>query len=138
MTALESNKVVVRRFVEELWTRGDFTHIDEIVAPDFVMHDPTGAGSLTGPAAIREEFETERSAYPGGHFQLDEIIAEGDLVACRTTYTVPPAPSGDGRPTPNRKSALRGMNFFRVSKGRISEEWWVYDSSERWWVSGTP
>jgi predicted SnoaL-like aldol condensation-catalyzing enzyme len=127
----EASKVVVRRFIEELWNRGDFNRIDQIVAPNFVMHDPTGAGSLTGPAAIRKEFETERSNYPGGHFQLDEMIAEGDLVACRTTYRVlSKTPAGPDR-DPARKSTLRGMNFFRVSKGRITEEWWVYDPSER-------
>jgi predicted ester cyclase len=138
MSGSESSKKAVVRFVEELWNRGDFSRIDEIVAPSFIMHDPTGAGAFRGPAAVQEEFKTERSAYPGGHFQLDEIIAEGEFVACRTTYTIPVAAPAEGGPPPTQRTTLRGMNFFRVSEGRIVEEWWVYDSAEKWWTSGSP
>ncbi len=134
MPGQETNKAVVRRFLDELWNRGDFRRIDEIVAPNFVMRDPTGGGSLKGPAAVKKEFETERSNYSGGHFQLDEIIAEGDPVACRTTYRVlSTTPEGTYR-DPTRKSTLREMNFFRGSQGRITEECWVYDPAERWSV----
>jgi len=132
----ESNKSVVRRFVEELWNRGDLSAVEEIVAPDFVMHDALGAGSLRGPAGVRKEFEVERSIMPDQHFELHEIIAEGNLVACRTTLTGTPANSGGATPGVPRKASLRGMNFFHVSNDKITDEWWVYDSSERWWAPG--
>ncbi|MGA7860311.1 MAG: ester cyclase [Thermoplasmata archaeon] len=130
----ESNRTVVRRFIEELWNRGDLSRIDEIVAPNFVMHDAPGAGTLTGSAGVRKEFEVERSLYPDEHFQLEEMIAEGDLVACRTTLTGTPPNQGGAHSASARKVTLRGMNFFRLSDGKITDEWWVYDSSEKWWV----
>jgi len=136
MSVSESNKAVVRRFVEEIYNSGDLTHVAEIVAPNFTMHDAPGAGSLTGPEAVRKEFEAERSVYPDQHFQLHEIVAEGDLVACRTTLTGTPPNQGGAPSDGARKVALRGMNFFRLSGGRITDEWWVYDSSEKWWVPG--
>jgi steroid delta-isomerase-like uncharacterized protein len=133
----ESNKTVVRRFVEELWNRGDLSGVEEIVAPNFVMHDALGSGSLKGPAGVRKEFEVERAMMPDQHFELHEIIAEGDLVACRATLTgTPPSTAGAASGVP-RKVSLRGMNFFHLSSGRITDEWWVYDSSERWWAPGS-
>ena len=137
MPSTELNRAVVRRFIEELWNRGDLSHVEELVAPDFVMHDAPGAGSLKGPAGVRKEFEVERSLYPDEHFGLEAMIAEGDLVACKATLTgTPPNPAGTHSAS-TRKVALRGMNFFRLSGGRITDEWWVYDSSEKWWVPGS-
>src|SRR5262245_63255741 len=38
--SIEHNKAVARRWSEELWTRGNLAVADEIVAPDYVRHDP--------------------------------------------------------------------------------------------------
>jgi len=58
------------------------------------------------------------------------------MVACRTTLTGTPPSQGGEHSTSARKVALRGMNFFRLRDGKITDEWWVYDSSEKWWVPG--
>ena len=39
---LEANKEIARRYLEEIWNNGDMTVADEIIAEDFVNHNPFG------------------------------------------------------------------------------------------------
>jgi hypothetical protein len=41
--AQENNKALVRRFVEEVYNRGNLDAVDELLAPDYVDHtEPSG------------------------------------------------------------------------------------------------
>ena len=47
----EANKEAVRRYMDELWSQGDLSVADQVVAEDFVSHrDPR---PLAGPWTIR-------------------------------------------------------------------------------------
>ena len=41
------NKANERRFVEEIWNKGNFTVLNDLVAPDYVDHD--SSNSIGGP-----------------------------------------------------------------------------------------
>ena len=64
----EDNKVLIRRFVEEI-NRGNVDIVDEVFAPDFkeiaLWPDPrvpSSMGTTTGTLAIKEAFPTGRAA----------------------------------------------------------------------------
>jgi len=46
---IEHNKMVAQRWSEELWGQGNLTVADEIVAPDYVRHDPGDPFPARGP-----------------------------------------------------------------------------------------
>jgi predicted SnoaL-like aldol condensation-catalyzing enzyme len=127
MSTLEANKTIVRRFVEEVWGQWDLNHIDELVAFNFVMHDNPYPEPLPGPNGVRKAITAEKAAFPGATFEVEDMIAEGDKVACCTSETF-----SEG----GKRTTLRGMNIFRILDGKITEEWWVYDPSEKWWLHG--
>src|SRR3712207_6515762 len=54
----EENKTIVRRFIEEFYNRGNLDIADELVAPNFVVHDAvTGveAGIEDNKRRVRSE-----------------------------------------------------------------------------------
>jgi predicted ester cyclase len=83
MSSAENNKVVVRRFIEEFYNRGNMDVADELLAPDFVSRD-----TLTGEEASIEGYKreiAEQAAVSSDlHFSIEEQIAEGDKVVTRT------------------------------------------------------
>jgi predicted ester cyclase len=69
-----------------------------------------------------------RSAFPDLHVEIEEQLAEGDLVATRWTATG--THEGDLMgiaPTGNRVT-LPGMEIVRFSGGKLAEGWEGYDS----------
>ena len=84
--AAEENKALFRRAYEELWNRGNLSVADELIAPDFINH-AASAGSNRGPESMRWLAAMLRSAFPDLHFTIEELVAEGDIVAGRLTMS---------------------------------------------------
>lgn len=43
----EKNKAILRREMEEVWNKGNFAVVDELIANNFVLHD------LSQPAEVK-------------------------------------------------------------------------------------
>lgn len=83
-----ANKELVRRHVEELWSRRDLAVAEDLLAEDYLEHAvaPFGQaepGRVNGPAAMRETAEWLLAQFPDLHMQIETIVAEGDTVAVR-------------------------------------------------------
>ena len=57
----EDNKTLAQRWLDEVWNKGDLNLIDELIATDYVLHDPTRPG-LKGRAGIKESIKGFRLA----------------------------------------------------------------------------
>jgi steroid delta-isomerase-like uncharacterized protein len=124
----EENKALVRRFIEEVWNKGNLDVIDELVAENHVDHDPAQAGSPGGRQGVRAFVEMYRSAYPDTHLDIGEVIAEGDLVAM--TWSATGTHQGElmGIAPTGRSVTVTGIGVDRISGGQIVESWANYDS----------
>ena len=125
----QQNTMLVRRAVEEVWNRGNFAIVDELVASDLVIHSPTPGDEIHGPAGVKQFYATLRAAFPDIHFTIEDQIAEGDRVVTRwtahATHTAeyqgipPPASSLDWRASTSTVSwAARSWNA-----GRLRTSW---------------
>lgn len=81
-TTAEANKRIVRRLFEDGINRGRFELVDELVSPSFV-----GATGERGPSAFSKAVAGLRSAFPDIHYTLEDVIAEGNRVVVRWTWT---------------------------------------------------
>src|SRR5262245_11025343 len=50
---VEANKKTARRWSEELWSQGNLTIADEIVAADYERHDPGDPFPARGPEGVK-------------------------------------------------------------------------------------
>jgi len=80
----EENKRLVQRFYEEI-DKGNLDVIDELVAADYVDHNPPPFPGLPpGREGVRQAFKIFWEATPG-HHNIEDQIAEGDKVVTRLT-----------------------------------------------------
>lgn len=121
------NADLVRRFYDEVANDGRFEVIDEVFAPDFVLHAAPGSARPAGPAAVRQGVEALRGAFAGLRFDVEDVVAEGDRVAARWTMTGRHVGDAFGNPPTGRDVSQSGMVFYRVAGGRLAEQWILVD-----------
>ena len=127
MTTVERNKALARRWSEELWSRGNLPVADEIVAADYVRHDPGDPFPAHGPEDVKRIVTMLRSMLPDFHIDVEAIIAEGDMVVSRYTATATDTRGYMGQPPTGKAIRTTAMQMFRVANGKIVESWAVRD-----------
>ncbi len=123
MGSSEENKATVRSCFENA-SQGNFDALDEIVAPDYVVHPE----EARGPDGLKEMVERYRTALSGLRVTIDQQFTEGDHVATR--FTVRGTHDGDlrGAPPTGKDVAFTGITISRCQDGRIVEEWEITDT----------
>ena len=79
----EQNKALVRRFVDEIFVKGNSEAVDELLADDFVGHTWPGTGD--GKADLKSAIERVSAGLSDPKFTIEDMIAEDDRVAVRLT-----------------------------------------------------
>jgi steroid delta-isomerase-like uncharacterized protein len=118
------HKALLRRWFDEVWTKGRAEAIDEMLASDAVVH---GLGSDMRPASFKAFHSAYRNAFPEITIQIDDIVAEGNMVAARWSGTGTHQGDGLGFPATGRTVHFTGMIFVRVERGKLVEGWNNFD-----------
>jgi len=113
----EQNKSVARRVYDEGLNQGIFT---VPYTTDFIGH--AGNGTFTREAGLSEA-KGWRQAFPDLKMNIDQILAEKDLVAVRWTATGTNTGTGNGLPATGKSVKVTGQATFRFVDGKIAEEW---------------
>jgi steroid delta-isomerase-like uncharacterized protein len=115
----EDNKAAVRRFYEEVINGTNLQLIEEMLTPDAMDHT---FGSQ-GVEASKQFFSMLQRAFPDLRVEVDDVIAEGELVAARVTYSGTHQGEFVGIPATGRQARTSGVDFFRMQDGRQAEHW---------------
>lgn len=83
--SIEANKSLARRYTLELWSKGNLAVADEIIAPNYTVHDPGTPGRQGGPEGDKQTVSLYRSVFPDLHFIVEDLVSEGDKVVIRWT-----------------------------------------------------
>jgi predicted ester cyclase len=131
MTADQLKALTLEGF-ERMFNQGDLDYVDQALASGAVDHqEPDGTDFA---AHLKEVITTLRTAFPDLHFEVHEILADGDIVACRSTMTgTHQGPLNIG---PMAALAVTGarievphMHFFRYdATGRVTDLWHVWNT----------
>jgi predicted ester cyclase len=123
MMSLE-NKSVVRQFFQRL--ERDLRIPDELLGPGFIYHVP-GAPPIDVDA-IHERAAAFVAAFSDAKRVEDALIAEGDLVAFRSTLEMTHTGEFMGTVGTGERISVVEMGFFRIANGKIAEMWGLLDT----------
>jgi predicted ester cyclase len=126
MSTTEENKAQFRRAYEEVLNQGDVSLVDELIAPEFLNH-AAPPETNRGPESMRWLAAMLRSAFPDLHFTIEELVAEGDIVAGRLTMSGTHEGPLTGMPPTGRAVRQDHMHFVRYRDGKAVEHWGVRD-----------
>ena len=119
----EQNKAIVRQMVEEIFNRGNISRLDEFMAPDFVEHEELPPGM-----DVKQMTMMLRSAFPDFKATIDDLIAEGDKVVIRQTWSGTQKGEFMGVPPTGKSVSFGVIDIIRVAGGKFVEHWGQMDS----------
>jgi len=110
----EENKAIARRWSEELWSKGELAIADEIVAPNYVRHDPGDPFEVEGPEGVKRLVGGARALMPDLYITIDDVIAEGDKVVSRYTGTGTVTGEFMGRAFTEKQNGIRPNHHMKI------------------------
>jgi steroid delta-isomerase-like uncharacterized protein len=117
----ENNKALARRVNEEGLNRQNPALVDELCAPNFVIHN--ASRTIQGLQAYKQFLSKFFTAFPDAHFTIEDLIAEGDTVAVRRTFRGTHTSSLMGIPATGRQVTISEMAILRGADGKFVEAW---------------
>ncbi|QSQ19809.1 ester cyclase [Pyxidicoccus parkwayensis] len=126
------SKAHARRFyavLEEAIHTGNVALLDDVTRVDVIDHNPD-PDMKPGREGIKEAFGGLRAALPDARFVIEDIVAEGDRVACRvTTRATHRGPFMGFAPT-GRAISYTVIDILRFSEdGKLIERWGLVDEA---------
>jgi steroid delta-isomerase-like uncharacterized protein len=116
----QDNAAIVRRFADEVITRGEIERAGEFAWEDVVEQVPL-PGQGPGLDGLKDILRAMRAGFPDLAFTIEEQISEGDKVASRFTWTGTHRGAFLGIPATGRPVRVWGMVIDRLMDGRIKE-----------------
>lgn len=126
MSSIESNKLVVRDFIERVYTQLDPLAVDELIADDFVDH--AWPAPDNGTAKLRASTGRMAQALDRISFTVEDLIGEDDRVVARVTARARQVGEFMGLPPSNRSYEIGEIHIFRLRDGAIAEHWHELDA----------
>jgi steroid delta-isomerase-like uncharacterized protein len=121
------NIAITRRFIEEVWNKGNLDVIGELVADNHVAHDPL-AGDVQGASGLKQMVKGYRDAFPDVTFTIEDIGMVGDRVFLRWTARGTHSGPLMGIPPTNKKGEIRGISIDRFAGGKMVEHYESFDT----------
>jgi steroid delta-isomerase-like uncharacterized protein len=112
------NEEIVRSIFEVGVNAAKPELIERAIAPDFV-----GARGERGPAGFAAPLNELRAAFPDIRYNLEDVVAAGDRVALRWTWTGTHRGAFRGSAATEKRFSSTGMAFFQLRDGRIVRAW---------------
>ena len=121
----EKNKALIKRAYADIVNKRNYALIDSFYAPNTIDHSAF-ENQKQGREGFRKAVSEFLDMFSVLEVTMQDIIAEGDLVATRETWKVTVA---------SDKKALNGetMHIFKIQDGLITDEW-----SKGWEWLGPP
>ncbi len=125
----EQNKALVRQMVEEIFNQGSIDRADDFLAPDFAEREEVPPGLADGREGVKQLTMMWRRAFPDLKATVEDIVAEGDKVVIRQTWTGTHTGSDFmGVPPTGKRVSVGVIDIIRIAGGKLVEHWGLMDS----------
>lgn len=119
--SLDENKLLIRRFFNDVLNAGNYDAVAQYIAEDYIDHN--ASENPQGVEGYQQHMAAVLHTYGDFHVTLQFQVAEDDLVV---SYIVATGIHQNGwlglQPT-GRVVTMTGINIDRVKNGKIVEHW---------------
>gem|GEM_PF-455633 len=125
----EKNKIITLRLLQDLWNGRDLKTADELVSPNFILHDVSLVGDVIGIEPYKGFAVLWTSAFPDLHFKFEDMAAEGEFVGIRFTATGTHQDTLMGIPATGLPVQIKVLSVWRFESNRAQEQWLQFDGA---------
>ena len=122
----DTNKAIARRIWEEIFPAMDVAALAEVSDPD-VVHHGARPDEPRGLEGVTQTMLWLGSVFSDQRWEVQQVIAEGDLVALTATHHARHTGEMMGIAPTGREVAYDYIHVFRLRDGKIVEHWGQHD-----------
>jgi steroid delta-isomerase-like uncharacterized protein len=119
----ETDKAIVRRYLEECWGRGNLAVMDEVMAEDATFMMGHSKKETRGREGVKQLVSGLRKIIPDLWLSIEEEVAEDGVVVAR--WTSGGTQKGEWRagvPPTMKKVQWTGISIYHLKGGKIIHE----------------
>lgn len=131
--SVEANKQTVVAYVDA-FNRGDMDELRALFTDDALVYGVLGWGGMDQVVPIWREIKAAFDL----QLTVDEMIAEGDIVAVRYTERGTSQGSFRGGPVTGKSFEVIAMEWFQMKDGKIHRRWGARDNASQMRQMGLP
>ncbi|MET0967156.1 MAG: ester cyclase [Nakamurella sp.] len=125
---IERRKADACRVLEEIFPAVDDAALAATVSSTFINHEAP-PGTPPGPASVSYFMHLLDRAFSDQKWTIQQVMADGDLVAVRSTHSGRHTGDFFGLPATGRTFSYRQMHMLRYVDGKAQEHWAVRDDA---------
>lgn len=127
MVMSDSNELLIRRYFKEVWNAGKIEVLDEIIAPDYINHNPGMPNPIPGPEGLKPIVAGIRKAFPDLKYVIKNMVVTDDQVAVNTIMHGTHKGDFFGLAPTNKVIKVGQMQIERIVNNKIVEHWRITD-----------
>ena len=117
----EAKKAIVHRYFSEIMSQGNLAIINELMTEDFIIRISSLHEPFRGHEGMKQFVSGLRTAFPDITFKVENLIAEGDKIACHFTSISTHQAEFAGIPATGKEVKDQGSDIFSFANGKIAE-----------------
>jgi predicted ester cyclase len=117
----QTNKQIVASIFSEGINKNNSAVINALIHPEYENHGMPG--TAPGVEGFRQVVSTFLNAFPDMSVTVQDVVAEGDMVATRGYFDGTHAGELMGIPATGRKVRGNYMDFWKIKDGQAIENW---------------
>jgi predicted ester cyclase len=118
---------VVRRLIDEAFSKGRLEVADELIADDMIEHQNFGPDHAPGAEGVKAVIVSLRRAFSDFQLTIHDLVVDGDLIWTRNIGTGTNDGPYMGNPPTHRPMRVDVFDVLRVVDGKVVEHWGVPD-----------
>jgi steroid delta-isomerase-like uncharacterized protein len=118
----KENKALLRRYMKEVWEEQNPAAVDDFLAPNDRRHRSATTEPLTrdGQKRLLVQF---RAVFPDIQITVEEVIAEDDRIAFRSTMRGTHRGEFLGIPPTGKQVTVGLVDVIHIESGKFAEQW---------------
>ena len=123
MVSSQEGTRIVRRWFEDIFTRGDLSVVDEVVAEDLVTHGQGDDPGSRGVEAFKDWLRWYRVTFTDPEWTVHDVIVAGDKIVARYSGKTTYRGGLLDIPSTNQRVTESGILIYRIEDGKVKELW---------------
>ena len=124
---VQSSKSAAVRLVNDIFNSGDMRAFDELFATEYVNHTMPIPGVPGNKEGFRQLVLATREAFPDVHVEIQQTVAENDLVVFHDRVHATSQGAFMGVPATGKRLEWTETHMLRVRGEQIVEHWANFD-----------
>jgi len=113
---IDDNKVIMKRYFDELMNNRDYSKADEILHPDYTG---SASGGINGIEGHKQYTAYVHSAFSNLHFGTVDMAAEEDKIMIINEISGLHDKEYNGVPATNKKFSYKNANVYEFKDGKV-------------------